>query len=90
MFTNIENPVLLMSEVKNLAEYPAVVAWFAKAPVSHSVDSDLRRVVDRIRLEAFIWYHNGPTVCAMDCYMYVCMLYISTSVWVLCTPNDGI
>ena len=30
--------------------YPALVAWFANASVSHSVDSDLRQAVDRIPL----------------------------------------
>ena len=30
----------------------AMVAWFAKASVSHSLDSDLRRAVNQITLEA--------------------------------------
>ena len=35
----------------NYLDRPAVVAWFVKAPVSHSVDSEPDRTVDRILLK---------------------------------------
>ena len=35
--------------------YPAVVAWFARASVFHSVNSDLRRAADQILLEDVVY-----------------------------------
>ena len=50
---------------------PAVVVWLAKASVSHSVDSDLRRSVDGIPL--------GETIPAMNMfYSYMLLKPIRT------------